>query len=223
MKNYLDPDFIKNFTTAYNNLYNLHPQINNDEFRFKYLRVDWFFPNHINNVLIQIKKIGESHYKNEIDFQVCLYAALFHDAGLIYKRDTPDPTGHENRSVEYAKIELKNFGYDDNFINEVSECIKSTELDHNPTSKEAQLLRNADAYAHIISMHFFGKANFTKEIDEFIDWFEDKVESTFYKINLTELSDEVEPLIEKYREMIINYKENKLESDFLATLFAEYE
>ena len=102
----ITPDFVKNFKIAYNELYNLHPKATEEDFRFRYLKVDWFFPNHLHNVLIQIQEMSKKYF-DDIDIQTCLYAGLFHDAGLVYKRESANPTGHENRSVEYAEIELK--------------------------------------------------------------------------------------------------------------------
>lgn len=207
-------NFAENFKIAYNNLYNLHPLATEEDFRFRYLKVDWFFPNHLNNVLIQIKEIGKKYF-NSIDIEACLYAGLFHDAGLVYKRESANPSGHENRSVEYAEEELKKLGYDEIFINKVGESIKSTEPDYDSPLPEAELVRNADAYAHIISMHFFAKANFNKDVHSFIDWFEKKIKTTYSKISIPELQEEVSPLINCYAKMIKNYRDNKDDKVFL--------
>ncbi len=195
-------------------MYGLHPDVMTEEFKFRYLKVDWFFPNHMHNVLEQIKLLGKKYFK-EADIHACLFAGLFHDAGLVYERTTADAKGHENRSVEYAEKELKLLGYDQSFIDKVSECIKATEPDYNSELPEALLVRNADAYAHIISMHFFAKANFTNDIHSFIKWFEDKAQSTYSKITLPDLQAEVGPIIDFYKKIIENYKNNKRETDFL--------
>ena len=206
--------FAENFKKAYANLNALHPDAMNEEFKFRYLKTDWFFPNHMHNVLEQIKLLGEKYFKNA-DIQICLFAGLFHDAGLVYKRESASAKGHENRSVEYAQKELKNLGYDEAFIEKVSECIKATEPDYVSQLPEALLVRNADAYAHIISMHFFAKANFTNDIHAFIKWFEDKAQSTYSKITLPDLQEEVGPVIDFYKKIIENYKRHKNENDFL--------
>ncbi len=215
----ITPDFVKNFKIAYNELYNLHPKATEEDFRFRYLKVDWFFPNHLHNVLIQIQEMSKKYF-DDIDIQTCLYAGLFHDAGLVYKRESANPTGHENRSVEYAEIELKKLGYDDNFISKVSESIKSTEPDYDSPLPEAVLVRNADAYAHIVSMHFFAKSNFNKDIYSFIDWFDKKIKSTYSKISIPELQEEIKPLFSCYIKMIKNYRDNKDDRNFIDKLLS---
>lgn len=218
MKNYLESDFVEKFKRAYEHLYNQHPPIEEEDFRYRYLRVDWFFPNHVNNVLKKIVVIGEKYF-TDVDYQVCLYAGLFHDAGLVYKRESASTLGHENRSVEYAKNELNEMGYDVEFIEKVSECIKATEPEYRSDLSEAQLVRNADAYAHIISRHFFGKANFTKDIDKFISWFDEKLETTYIKISIPKIKEEIGPLVKNYKEMIANYRSNQNKEDFLNNFF----
>ncbi|HBD92839.1 MAG TPA: hypothetical protein DC057_01555 [Spirochaetia bacterium] len=219
MDHQIGTTFFENFKKAYNDLYNIHPQIKEEDFRLRYLKADWFFPNHINNVLLQIREIRENFFKDS-NIEICLYAGLFHDAGLVYKRELSDATGHENRSVEYAEIELRKMGYDINFIEKVMECIKATEPDYHSDLLEAQLVRNADAYAHLISMHFFAKANFSKDIHSFIIWFENKLSTTYLKITIPELKNKIEPLIKSYKEMIKNYYNNKNDDAFFERLFS---
>lgn len=204
----MNNNFKENFSIVYNNLYKLHPQKDNKEFKFRYLKVDWFFPNHIHNVLINIKKIGDGFFEN-IDIEAALYGGLMHDAGLVYERNSSDPKGHENRSVEYARKELEKIGYDYFFIEKVCECIKATEPDYNSDLPEAILVRNADAYSHIMSMHFFAKANFSNDIHEYVEWFDKKINSSFEKLTIKELIDEVSFLVNLYNIIIKNYYTNK--------------
>lgn len=217
MKNHSTVEFGKNFKQVYYNLYNLHPKVDNDEFKFRYLRVDWFFPQHIHNVLFQVKALGNKYFSNA-DLQIALFGGLLHDAGLVYKRETASPLGHEERSAEYAKNELAACGYQDDFIEKVCECISATEPAHSSKSDEAILVRNADAYAHMISMHFFAKSNFSKDIDSFVNWFSDKLKITYSKITIPELREELKPIMNFYESMIENYRTNKNE-DLFSKLF----
>jgi hypothetical protein len=207
-------NFPENFREAYRNLYALHPPASNTEFKFRYLNVSWFFPNHLHNVLYNVKKLAPQYFDESIDVGAALYGALMHDAGLVYKRESSDPKGHENRSVEYAEEQLRKLGYDNVFINKVAECIKATEPDYDSDLPEAVLVKNADAYAHLISMHFFAKANFANDIHEYVNWFAKKVETSFAKLTMPELQKELEPLVFSYRKMVENYRANK-EDDFL--------
>ena len=205
MKNNFTTIFTENFTNAYTTLFNLHPQTGNESFNLRYLRVDWFFPQHIHNVLEQIVEVNKTYFDNKANLEICLFAGLFHDAGLVYKRESASPKGHENRSVEYAELELVRLGYDHNFIEKVSECIKSTELDYISELPEALVVRNADAYAHIISMHFFAKSNFSNDIKSFVKWFNDKLDITARKITIKELEQSILALMDSYKKMIVNY------------------
>lgn len=159
--------FADKFSYAYKKLYSLHPQQEEDIFNLRYLHVRWFFPNHLHNVLKDIVELRRRFYQ-EANLEVALYGGLFHDAGLVYKRDTPSPVGHENRSVEFATVVLKELDYGQDFINLVCECIKATEPEYDSSIPEAILVKNADAYSHLTSMHFFAKANFAKDIYSYI-------------------------------------------------------
>ena len=214
-----NPTFIKNFKQAYTKLFNLHPQIEDTSFNLRYLRVDWFFPQHVHNVLFQILEVNKLYFNNEANLEICLFAGLFHDAGLVYKRESTNPKRHENRSVEYAEIELKKLKYNPDFINKVSECIKSTEPNYISELPEALVVRNADAYAHIISVHFFAKSNFSNDIYSFVKWFNNKLDITVHKITVHELRQNISPLIESYRKMLENYfARDKDKVDFIDKL-----
>lgn len=209
--------FSKKFSEAYQKLFALHPQQEEDIFKLRYLHVKWFFPNHLNNVLKNIVAL-QKRFHYEADIQAALYGGLFHDAGLVYKRDTPNPAGHENRSVEFASITLKELGYKGDFIDLVCECIKATEPEYDSSVSEAILTKNADAYSHLTSMHFFAKANFAKDIYSHIPWFAQKLETSYQKLTIADLRAEVQPIYEAYKKMIENYKTNESEKDDIIKL-----
>lgn len=202
----LEPDFNEKFISAYEELYNLHPD-NKEEQKYLYLNRQWFFNNHINIVLQNIIRFSKKYYPSSL-LSVSLYGGLFHDAGLVYKREQSSPAGHENRSVEYAEQILKKLGYDTKFIDQVSECILATEIDYIPKNNEAFIVRNADAYSHMISLHFFAKANFTTHIADFIDWFEKKISITYKKLSIVELKNELLPTYLLYENAIKVYRNN---------------
>lgn len=208
--------FKDNFTKAYTDLYNLHPN-DPDAFNLRYVNRDWFFKNHLNIVLKNIKGFHKKYYPDS-NLEASLYGGLFHDAGLVYERESASPTGHESRSVVYASNKLKELGYDESFITTVAECIAATESDHETELPEAVLVRNADAYSHFTSIHFFAKSNFSKTIVDFINWFSKKMDNTYKKLSIEEVRDEIKPLYDKYKGMIEIYNTNQNE-EILSVLF----
>ena len=214
--------FKENFLQAYKELYSLHPQQTDDIFHLRYLHVDWFFPNHLHCVLEKIVQLWKKYYP-EANIEVALFGGLLHDGGLVYKRNNPDPDGHENRSIEYTISILNKLGYPEEFIDLVCECIRATDISHKSFLPEAILVRNADAYSHMMSIHFFAKANFTKDIHSFVPWFEKKIESCLNKLTITDLKKKVQPAYDMYKSMIQKYKNNIQSKNDILSLFESIE
>lgn len=199
----------KKFSEIYNEYYLLHPDGESvPKTKFYYLHRQWFFPGHIDLVLENIVSFHKKYYPKS-NLAVALFAGLMHDAGLVYQRTEASAEGHENRSSVYAQEKLQKAGFDKDFINKVIEAIEATDSKVAPTSEESLLVRNADAYSHITSLHFFAKAYFSDELDYFIDWFSKKIDSTFNKLTIPHLIEEVRPLIERYKKMLEIYEKYK--------------
>lgn len=203
----MDSNFVENFKHAYEGLYELHP-LEPENPKLQYVNKTWFFKNHLDIVLRNIKKFHKQYFSNS-NLQVALFGGLFHDAGLVYNRETESPAGHESRSEEYAEMVLTKMEYEKDFVELVKQCIRATEADAEATQDEAKLVRTADAYSHMTSIHFFAKSNFAPNIENFIDWFSKKLEGTYHKIEIEELKKEVTPLYEKYSQMIGTYRKNQ--------------
>lgn len=197
------------FKKVYKEYYLLHPDGHNlPKSKLYYLHRQWFFPNHIDLVLKNIDRFHSEYYPDS-NKETALFAGLLHDSGLVYKRTESSPKGHEKRSCEYARMILTKHKIDKNLIEEICKAIDATDSSIIPNSKEALLVRNADAYSQLNSLHFFAKAYFSNEFDQFVKWFEEKVESSYKKITISELIKEVRPLLEKYRLMIKKYHSYK--------------
>ncbi len=95
-----------------------------NEPRFRYVKQTWIFPNHFDITVRFAKQLAE---KYNADVQVCMLAALLHDAGLAYKRDRADSIGHEERSVEYVYEFLPKYGFDADTVKAVANCVIATE------------------------------------------------------------------------------------------------
>jgi len=176
--------------------------------KFYYLHRQWFFPNHIDVMLDLVSKLRGSYYP-DAKLDVVLFAALLHDAGLVYKRISRAPIGHENRSIECATFILSKHGFADDFIQKVCRAIAATEPDVTPESEEAIVVRNADAYSHLSSMHFFAKAYFADDLIWYVDWFDKKVHGSLKKLTIPQLIEEKKPLVIEYEKLLELHRVHK--------------
>jgi len=147
----------------------------------EYLNPDWIFPNHLDIMSDLVKNMCKKYGG---DILICELSVLLHDVGLVYKRETPSPEGHEKRSIEYAKDILKRNKITKEISDEVIECIASTEKDENekPKSLNAKILKTADILSQFISIHYFAKASFFNNWEFFVEWMRDRIESCYGKI-----------------------------------------
>lgn len=199
-------NYSKKFKKIYSEYYLLHPDADTlPDHMLYYLHRQWIFPNHIDVMLDYAEKFANAYYPNT-NREVIALAVLLHDSGLIYRRKEASPNGHESRSCDYTKIILAKYGYSAAFIKHVCAAIKSTEPSQQPKSDEAIIVRNADAYSHLSTVHFFAKAHFAKNIREYINWLEDKVSISFSKLTIPDLIAEKHPLVDAYASQIALYK-----------------
>jgi HD superfamily phosphodiesterase len=196
------------FKEVYEEYYQLHSSWKAiPEDHYYYLHREWFFPNHIDLVLEHVMNLHKN-YLPEADLEVSMFAGLLHDSGLVYKRDEPSPDGHESRSCEYAQLILEKHGLDSEFIEAVVVAIEATDAGNVADSKEAELVRNADAYSHLTSVHFWAKAKFAREIGYYLSWLEKKIHTTLSKLTIQDLIDEITPVVDRYQDMLTKHKEN---------------
>jgi HD superfamily phosphodiesterase len=150
-----------------------------DERRFSYVRRDWIFPNHFEVMLDLVEEMVKKYGGDE---EICKMGVLLHDAGLVYGRDSSDPAGHENRSVEYAKKIFEKFEIEDSKREEIILCIEATDAKEEPESLNAKIVRTADALSQFISVHFFAKSAFSGDWNSFQHWLRKKAKNNFKKI-----------------------------------------
>jgi len=181
-----------------------------EEKRYQYVRRDWIFPNHL-DIMIDLSKDMCKKYGGDI--VICELAALLHDIGLVYKRETASPEGHELRSVEYTTDVLKKFDFPQNIVDEVIECIVSTEKDEKgkPLSINAQILRTSDIVSQFIGVHYFAKAAFSGDWKFHYNWMKDRVESCYNKVCFEDERKIVKPIRDymiKAMELYEKYNKN---------------
>lgn len=193
------------FKEVYEEYYRLHPNAAvMPTSKFYYLHRQWIFPNHI-DVMLELVVDFRSRFYPNADVEIALFAALLHDAGLVYERKG-SPLGHEERSIAYANDILRRHGYGNDFIVAVSMAIKATDPKVDPESDEATLVRNADAYSHLSTMHLFAKAHFADDLRWYVDWFDKKAHGCLAKLTIQELIADREPLIREYEKLVASYR-----------------
>lgn len=195
------------FDVVYREYWQLHPDTQ-DSSELAYLSRQWFFPNHI-DVMLSLVQEFHGRYFPSADIAVALFAALLHDAGLVYNRVDKSSVGHENRSCEYATLILQKHGFEEGFITAVCDAIAATEPEIEPMSDEATIVRNADAYSHLSTMHFIAKAYFAHDLLWYFNWFQKKIHTSLEKLTILELIEEKRPVVENYEKMLAMYEQYK--------------
>lgn len=174
-----------------------------DNPRHRYTRRTWIFPNHLDIAVDFARQLAGKYGANT---EVVMVAALLHDAGLAYKRESASPAGHEGRSVEYAHSYLPKYGYEGSAIDEIVMCIQATEPEVAPATLEAKIVRTADAMSHMLSIHYLAKAMFADDLEGGISFVEKKIEKDFGKVCLDDERKLVQPVYDYYRSIIRQYR-----------------
>ena len=170
-----------------------------DDPRFQYVRANWIFPNHIDLVIEFGRQLANKYSANE---EVVVLGALLHDVGLVYKRESADTVGHEDRSAEYTEMILSEYGYPTDVIEGVKLCIYATEPSTQLTTLEQKVLRTADGLAHILSVHYYAKAKFSPDWDSALKFITSKIEKDWGKLSFEDERNKVEPIY-LYIKMVI--------------------
>ena len=79
---------------------------------------------HTQRVVNATKELIEGEQISEVDANVLLFAAWFHDVGYIKGTEN-----HEEASVRIATTFLEEYNYDDSIIAQVSQLIRATKMD----------------------------------------------------------------------------------------------
>lgn len=97
--------------------------------------------NHMNDVVEYTKKIIQN-INEDIDYEVCLIGAYWHDVGRIKIQD-----GHEKISVQMLTETMRNMKYDEDFIKKCSDSIEFHKWNMTPKTKEGLVIKDADKIA----------------------------------------------------------------------------
>lgn len=113
--------------------------------------------NHTLRVVNNTRIIAKEEGINEVDTELLLLAAWFHDAGYI-----DGPENHEERSAVMAENFLVNEDYNRENAKRVAELIKVTRLEAEPKNRLEQVIRDADC-AHFADKNYEALSELLRE------------------------------------------------------------
>ena len=196
------------FKAAYEECFTLYPDAASlPVTRLYYLHRQWIFPGHLDPMLTYIQDFHIRFFP-DANLEVCLLAGLLHDTGLVHGRQHDSPKGHELRSCDYAETLLAKLGYSTELINQVVIAIGATDPTVMPKTDEATIVRNADAYSHLSTLHFIAKAHFAENLLDYIQWFDAKIHSCFDKLTIPLLIEEKKAMLGMYESQLELYSRN---------------
>jgi len=132
---------------------------------------------HTEEVVRNVKKICYELQINSKETELIIIAAWFHDVGFskVYY-------GHEEVSMQFAKVYLENIQYESHEIEIVLSCINATKMPQQPESLYEKILCDADMF-HVGTPHFFYRNILLRQ-----EWKSKNImavtDSEWYQINL---------------------------------------
>ncbi len=164
---------------------------------------------HTQNVVESAKLIGEHSGLSKEDIEILLYAAWFHDTGIVDLY-----VGHEEKSIEI----FKNFAGENNLSAEkielVSQLIRATKIPHNPRNLLEKIICDADL-SHIGKKGFQSRTKLLRQEWEKmlnkkftdIEWLSSNIDFlTKNKFN----TDYAEEIFERQRQLNLEKLQKKL-------------
>ncbi len=125
----------------------------------KELSNDFLYHNlsHTQRVVNAMKELIVGEKISEVDANVLLLAAWFHDVGYVKGGDN-----HEESSVRIVTNFLEEYNIDDSIINDVSRIIRATKMGAEPDDILEKVMRDADC-AHLGQKGFSDVSDLLKE------------------------------------------------------------
>ncbi len=96
---------------------------------------------HTQDVILRAQKLAVKEGLSEMDMDLLLTAAAYHDSGFL---DTYQD--HEMRSCELAAEILPGFGFNASQIQQIEDMIMATRLPQSPSNQIEEILCDADLY-----------------------------------------------------------------------------
>ena len=125
----------------------------------KELKGEFFYHNlsHTQRVVNATKELIEGEKVSEVDANILLLAAWFHDVGYIKGIEN-----HEETSVRIVTNFLQEYNIDESIINDVSRIIRATKMGVEPDDLLEKIIKDADS-AHIAKKSFSDISDLLKE------------------------------------------------------------
>lgn len=108
---------------------------------------------HTSEVVNEAKKIAVKSGVTDIELEIIILAAYFHDLGY-----SENPNDHETISMQLAEKFLTDKGYLKERLDKVKQCIWATKLDQEPKNLLEEIIKDADLH-HVGSDNYFAKSN----------------------------------------------------------------
>ena len=106
---------------------------------------------HTLEVFENVQIIGKYKDISEEDLEILKIAALFHDTGI-----SQNFVGHENISTSYASTYLSELNFPNKNMNQVLNCIKSTQMPQNPKTPIEKIICDVDLF-HLAAKNYLFK------------------------------------------------------------------
>ena len=119
--------------------------------------------NHMNDVVNYTKELL-NNINDNIDKEVCIISAYWHDVGRIKTN-----SGHEQLSAKMLKEELKKTFYSDTFIDKCCQAIEYHKWNMSPKTKEGLLVKDADKLAYLGKGRWFSCIKNKQKLDSLIE------------------------------------------------------
>lgn len=119
--------------------------------------------NHMNDVVCYTKELL-NNIDDNIDKEVCIISAYWHDVGRIKSK-----SDHEQISAKMLKEELKKTFYSDNFIDKCCQAIENHKWNMYPKTKEGLLVKDADKLAWLGKGRWISCINNKQKLDSLIE------------------------------------------------------
>lgn len=119
--------------------------------------------NHTLHFVHAVKELMDSEIEDELEKEILLIAAWFHDSGYI-----DGAKNHEDRSCEIVTSFLNDRGYDSDYIDKVTALIRATKMDEAAVTPSEKIMKDSD-YSHFAQKEYISISELLRKEWELVD------------------------------------------------------